>query len=717
MTKPTNVTTFLVARLDCPTEEQMIRRQLQTIPEIEKMDFNFIGEEVTIYHSLDSIESLKAQIETLGMRVSIKSSVSNSSAAKIGHDNSWLWITTAGMLALISEGMAYLYQTEQSLWVGVMALAAIVISGPTVFKKGLFALRSKTLNINSLMFIAITGAILIGEWPEAAMVTVLFALAERIERYSLDKARLAIRSLLQIAPDEATVKTAAGTWQKLPVEGIKPGTIIRVKPGERIPLDGIVVSGQSSVNQAPITGESMPISKQVGDSVFAGTLNERGSLEVNVSKESGDTLLAKIGKAIEQAQAERAPTQRFVDQFAKYYTPIMVLIAVAVALIPPLLLGYPFYEWIYKALTLLVIACPCALVISTPVTVVSGLSAAAHHGLLIKGGSYLEMGYQLKLIALDKTGTLTEGKPVVTDFIDYQNTHKRSDLLLLAASLDSHSEHPVAHALVEYWHQEQPMTTLATVSKFEALPGRGVMGIINNELYYIGNHQLAEDNKVCNSDIEKQLEQLEKEGKTTVILSTTKAVLAIFAVADTLRPTSQLAILSLHQRGIKTVMLTGDNAVTAAAIANEVGIDDVNANVLPTEKLNAMNELLASYHTVGMVGDGINDAPALAKATISFAMGKGTGTALETADVALMNDDLAMLPLFIDLSRKTVQVLRQNISLSLAIKFVFFIMALVGLATLWMAVFADMGASLIVVANGLRLLKFKKNMGYDRSLD
>ena len=339
MTKPTNVTTFLVAGLDCPTEEQMIRRQLQAIPEIEKMDFNFIGEEVTIYHSLDSIESLKAQIETLGMRVSIKSSVSNSSAAKTGYDNSWLWITTAGMLALISEGMAYLYQTEQSLWVGVMALAAIVISGPTVFKKGLFALRSKTLNINSLMFIAITGAILIGEWPEAAMVTVLFALAERIERYSLDKARLAIRSLLQIAPDEATVKTAAGTWQKLPVEGIKPGTIIRVKPGERIPLDGIVISGQSSVNQAPITGESMPISKQVGDSVFAGTLNERGSLEVNVSKESGDTLLAKIGKAIEQAQAERAPTQRFVDQFAKYYTPIMVLIAVAVALIPPLLLG------------------------------------------------------------------------------------------------------------------------------------------------------------------------------------------------------------------------------------------------------------------------------------------------------------------------------------------------------------------------------------------
>ncbi|HHF0572465.1 TPA: heavy metal translocating P-type ATPase, partial [Legionella anisa] len=582
------------------------------------------------------------------------------------------------------------------------------LSGRPTFKKGWLALRTKAMNINSLMLIAIVGAVFIGAWPEAAMVTVLFALAERIERYSLDKARLAIRSLMQIAPEDALIKQDNGQWLSLPIEKVQPGAVFKVKPGERIPLDGVVVSGQSTVNQAPITGESMPVSKQVNDDVFAGTLNEHGVLEVKVTKASGDTLLAKIGKAIEQAQAERAPTQRFVDQFARYYTPIMVLIAVFIALIPPLALGYPFYDWLYKALTLLVIACPCALVISTPVTVVSGLASAAKHGLLIKGGSYLETGYRLKLIALDKTGTLTEGKPVVTDFIVYDKSKTEQELLLLAASLDSHSEHPVAHALVSYWQQEQPNTTLLEVEQFSALPGRGVKGLVQQKQYFVGNHQLAEDNRVCSPEIEQILKQLEEEGKTTVILSNTTTVLALFAVADTLRKTSQWAISKLHEQGIKTAMLTGDNAVTARAIAKQVGIDEVKANVLPTDKLQAINHLLEQYKNVGMVGDGINDAPALAKASISFAMGKGTDTALETADVALMNDNLAMLPLYIELSRNTARILRQNISLSIAIKGVFFILALAGVATLWMAVFADMGASLMVVANGLRLLNSHK---------
>ncbi|HHG8527051.1 TPA: heavy metal translocating P-type ATPase, partial [Legionella pneumophila] len=424
------------------------------------------------------------------------------------------------------------------------------------------------------------------------------------------------------------------------------------------------------------------------------------------------TLLAKIGKAIEQAQAERAPTQRFVDEFARYYTPIMVLIAVLVALIPPFVLGYSFYDWIYKALTLLVIACPCALVISTPVTVVSGLAASAKHGLLIKGGSYLETGYRLQLIALDKTGTLTEGKPVVTDFITYDKSQTNEHLLLLAASLDSHSEHPVAHALVAYWQQEHPDKSLLSVERFSALPGRGVKGAIQGELYYVGNHQLAEDNKVCCLEVEQELKRLEEEGKTTVILSNSTTALAIFAVADTLRANSREAIESLHRQRIKTAMLTGDNALTAQAIAKQVGIDEIQANILPTEKMQAINKLLEQYQAVGMVGDGINDAPALAKATISFAMGKGTDTALETADVVLMNDNLAMLPLYIDLSRKTVRILWQNISLSLVIKTVFFILALGGMATLWMAVFADMGASLIVVMNGLRLLNSNKTKNH-----
>ncbi|MDW9185983.1 heavy metal translocating P-type ATPase [Legionella pneumophila] len=710
MTAPLTLTTFFVAGLDCPSEEQLIRKQLQTIPEIKQLDFNFIAEEVTVHHCLPTIEPIQQKIESLGMSVRSKSSnVSDQKGKRFGIDASWSAIGIAGLFALFSELAAYYFASEQSIWVIVPALLAIALSGPATIKKGWIALRTKAMNINSLMLIAITGAAFIGAWPEAAMVTVLFALAERIERYSLDKARQAIRSLMEIAPEVALVKGDNGQWHTLLVTEVQPGAVFRVKPGERIPLDGHLISGQSTVNQAPITGESMPVSKRVGDSVFAGTLNEHGSFEVKVSNASGDTLLAKIGKAIEQAQSERAPTQRFVDQFARYYTPIMVLIAVLIALIPPLVFGYPFYDWIYKALTLLVIACPCALVISTPVTVVSGLAAAAKSGILIKGGSYLENGYRLKLIALDKTGTLTEGKPVVTDFIAYDKNHTKNELLLLAASLDSHSEHPVAHALVAYWHQEQPDEVMLSIDQFSALPGRGVKGLVDQELYYVGNHQLAEDNEVCSLGVEQALERLEEEGKTTVILSNKTQVLAIFAVADTLRPTSQKAIEALHQQGIKTAMLTGDNAITARAIATLVGIDEVQANVLPTDKMKAIGLLLKEYKAVGMVGDGINDAPALAAATISFAMGKGTDTALETADVALMNDNLAMLPLYIHLSRKTSRILQQNISLSLIIKLVFFILALSGLATLWMAVFADMGASLVVVANGLRLLNAHKS--------
>ncbi|CCD08917.1 zinc, cobalt and lead efflux system [Legionella pneumophila subsp. pneumophila] len=709
MTTPLTATTFFVAGLDCPAEEQLIRKQLKDVPEIEHLEFNFIAEEVTIHHRLPVIDALQQRIESLGMSVRTQgSSPLVKEGEKTVSDFSWRIILLAGFLALFSEIMAYYLHTEFSVWIIAPALLAIGLSGPPTFKKGWLALRTKAMNINSLMLIAIIGAVFIGAWPEAAMVTVLFALAERIERYSLDKARLAIRSLMQIAPEVARVKQDNGQWQTIPIEQVHLDAIFKVKPGERIPLDGVVILGKSTVNQAPITGESMPVTKAIDDTVFAGTLNEYGVLEVKVTKASGDTLLAKIGRAIEQAQAERAPTQRFVDVFARYYTPIMVMIAVLIALIPPLVFGYPFYDWLYKALTLLVIACPCALVISTPVTVVSGLASGAKHGLLIKGGSYLETGHQLKLIALDKTGTLTEGKPVVTDFIVHDKRRTKDELLRIAASLDSHSEHPVAHALITYWQQEQPSSALLEVDGFSALPGRGVKGLVQNELFYVGNHQLAEDNNVCGPEVEEELKRLEEEGKTTVILSNDTTVLALFAVADTLRQSSQWAVSKLHEQGIKTAMLTGDNAVTAHAIARQVGIDEVKANVLPTDKLHAITQLLDQYKAVGMVGDGINDAPALAKASISFAMGKGTDTALETADVALMNDNLAMLPLYIDLSRNTARILRQNISLSIAIKGVFFILALGGIATLWMAVFADMGASLIVVANGLRLLNSHK---------
>lgn len=702
------VITLYVAELDCPSEEKLIRGQLESVPEVEKLLFNFITQEVTIQHHLKTPALLIDRIAALGMKATLKTKKDKEYLEGNPHP-SWIILSISGILALIAELIAYSLSNEQSPWVALLALLAMALSGKTTLKKGWLALRTKTLNISSLMLIAITGAVLIGEWPEAAMVTVLFALAERIEVYSLDKAREAIRKLMEIAPDVATVKQADDSWQIIPVSEVSLGDIIWVKPGERIPLDGEIVAGKSSVNQAPITGESMPLDKDIGDKVYAGTINEHGSFQFKVYVTAGDTILAKIGKTIAEAQAERAPTQRFVDQFAKYYTPLMVIIAILIAVIPPIIWGGLLSVWLYKALTLLVIACPCALVISTPVTVVSGLAAAAKHGTLIKGGTYLEQGHRLKAIALDKTGTLTEGKPRVTKLIPF-NEQTSEKALQLAASLDEHSEHPIAQAIVKEWQKQQSKTSLLPVTDFKALPGRGVTGLINNVQYFVGNHQLAKDNKVCTQEIEDQLEVLEQAGQTTIILSDTERVLAIFAVADTLRSTSQLAIKALHKYGIKTCMLTGDNAITAKAIAAQVGIDEIRANVLPADKVYAIDELIKRYNVVGMVGDGINDAPALAKASIGFAMGKGTDIALETADIALMNDNLVKLPQFIYLSRKTASVLFQNISLSIVVKVIFFGLALAGAATLWMAVFADMGASLLVVANGLRLLAYDEKL-------
>lgn len=701
-----SITTLYVAGLDCPSEEKLIRGQLESIPEVEKLFFNFITQEVTIHHHLNTPASFIEKIEALGMKAALKTEDEKEHLEENPHPSWWI-LGLAGLLALLAETIAYSLSNEQSPWVAVLSLIAMAISGKITLKKGWLALRTKTLNISSLMLIAITGAVLIGEWPEAAMVTVLFALAERIEVYSLDKAREAIRKLMEIAPDVATVKAADGSWQSTSVSQVALNAVIWVKPGERIPLDGEIILGKSSINQAPITGESMPIDKEVGDKVYAGTLNEHGSFQFRVDVASGDTVLAKIGKTIAQAQAERAPTQRFIDEFAKYYTPLMVVIAILVAVIPPIIWGGIFSVWIYKALTLLVIACPCALVISTPVTVVSGLAAAAKNGILIKGGTYLEQGYRLKAIAFDKTGTLTEGKPIVTKLI-HLNKKNNENILQLAASLDAHSEHPIAQAIVNEWKKQQPADSLLEVTDFKALPGRGVTGLISGVRYFVGNHQLAEDNQVCNPGIETQLKTLEQAGQTTIILSDSEHVLAILVVADALRPTSQFAIRALHYQGIKTCMLTGDNAITAKAIADQVGIDEIRANVLPADKVYAIDELIKRYGAVGMVGDGINDTPALAKATVGFAMGKGTDIALETADIAIMNDNLAKLPQFISLSRKTASVLFQNISLSIVVKIIFFGLALAGLATLWMAVFADVGASLIVVANGLRLLTFNE---------
>jgi Cd2+/Zn2+-exporting ATPase len=583
-----------------------------------------------------------------------------------------------------------------------LALVAIFTGGLSTYKKGWIALKNLNLNMNALMSIAVTGAMLIGHWPEAAMVMALFTLAEVIEARSLDRARNAIRGLLDLAPEKATVQQPDGTWREVDAKQVAIGCRVRVKPGERIALDGEVLEGRSTVNQAPITGESLPVEKALGDQVFAGTINESGSFEYRVTAVATNSTLARIIHAVEAAQGSRAPTQRFVDQFARWYTPIVFVVAIVVALVPPLFMGAAWLDWIYRALVLLVVACPCALVISTPVTIVSGLAAAARRGILIKGGVYLEEGRKLRWLALDKTGTITHGKPAQSDFVAWANAQP-SDSRRIAASLAARSDHPVSKAVAQAAKADG--VALLEVADFTALPGRGVSGRIDGETYHLGNHRMLEELGHCTPELEQRISAMEVEGKTVVTLVCTSGVQALIAVADTIKDSSTSAIGDLHALGIKTMMLTGDNPHTAQAIARQAGIDRAQGNLLPDDKLREI-EQLARTGKVGMVGDGINDAPALARADIGFAMGAaGTDTAIETADVALMDDDLRKIPTFIHLSRATARVLTQNIVLALGIKAVFLALTFSGHATMWMAVFADMGASLIVVLNGLRLLR------------
>jgi len=589
---------------------------------------------------------------------------------------------------------------ESSMPVIAASLAAIALGGTATLRKGWIALRTLSLNMNLLMTIAVIGAALIGQWPEAAVVIWLFGVAEMIEALSLDRARNAIRRLMDLAPETALLRQSDGRWAEVKADTVAIGGIVRVRPGERIALDGVVVSGKSAVNQAPITGESMPVEKNPGDTVYAGTINERGTLEFEVRARKGDTTLDRIARSVQEAQGQRAPTQRFVDRFASVYTPAVFVLALGIAIIPPLFAGGDWYDWTYKALVLLVIACPCALVISTPVTVVSGLAAAAKRGILVKGGLYLEQGRLLKAVALDKTGTLTHGKPVLTDTVEL-GPLSRQEVLRIAASLDALSEHPVATAIVRAYG-DQPH---ADVQAFEALAGRGVKGAIDGETYYIGNQRLANELGVTNERVLQLLEQMEAQAKTAVVLSTATQALGVLAVADTVRESSKVAVAQLRQLGVEPVMLTGDNKKTAQAVAAQVGISDARGEMLPHDKLLAI-EAMAAQGPVGMVGDGVNDAPALAKASIGFAMGAaGTDTAIETADVALMQDDLRKLPEFIALSHRVGNVLRANIAFAIGTKAVFMVLTFTGHASLWLAILADMGASLVVVFNGLRLLR------------
>ncbi|HBT5007174.1 TPA: heavy metal translocating P-type ATPase [Klebsiella pneumoniae] len=696
-------TKLSIAKMDCPTEETLIRNKLGTVAGVADLDFNLMQRTLSVRHANQVLPDVLVALQALGFEAQVvdTAEVASPSAAPVTTPTNWWPLGISLVTASAAEAVYWLHNGNH--WsVVVLALVAVFTGGLSTYKKGWIALKNRNLNMNALMSIAVTGAMLIGHWPEAAMVMVLFALAEVIEAKSLDRARNAIRGLLDLTPEQATVQQADGTWREVGAKQITIGARVRVKPGERIALDGEVLEGRSAVNQAPITGESLPVEKSPGDSVFAGTINESGSFEYRVTALANNSTLARIIHAVEAAQGSRAPTQRFVDQFARWYTPVVFGVAIAVALLPPLFMGAAWLDWIYRALVLLVVACPCALVISTPVSIVSGLAAAARHGILIKGGVYLEEGRKLRWLALDKTGTITHGKPAQTDFVTWGNA-LASDSRSIAASLAARSDHPVSKAVAQAAQTDG--VALLDVAEFNALPGRGVQGQINGATYHLGNHRMLEELGQCTPELEQRIAALETAGKTVVMLVGAKGVHGLFAVADTIKDSSKRAIAELHALGINTVMLTGDNPHTAQAIAAQAGIDRAQGNQLPDDKLREV-EQLSRNGMVGMVGDGINDAPALARADIGFAMGAaGTDTAIETADVALMDDDLRKIPTFVRLSRATAQVLMQNIVLALGIKAVFLVLTFTGHATMWMAVFADMGASLLVVGNGLRLLR------------
>ncbi|CAB3899816.1 heavy metal translocating P-type ATPase [Achromobacter mucicolens] len=692
-----------IGQMDCPTEETLIRKKLDGVDGVHALDFNLMQRILTVVHAEGALDRIVAAIKSLDMTPEPLADGAAAAPAPAAKAVNWWLIGGAGVLAALSEVSHYL--DAPLLVTALLAVAAILACGVSTYRKGWIAVRNGNLNINALMSIAVTGAVLIGQWPEAAMVMFLFNVAELIEARSLDRARNAVRGLLDLAPETATLRQADGSWVEVPAASLQPGGIVRVRPGERIAADGIVVNGTSAVDQSPITGESLPVEKTQDDPVFAATINTSGSFEYRVTAAAGNTTLARIIHAVEQAQGARAPTQRFIDRFSRIYTPAVVAIALAVAVLPPLLWGQPWFDALYRALALLIIACPCALVISTPVSIVSGLTAASRRGILVKGGVYLEEGRNLKWLALDKTGTLTHGKPVQTDLQDWDaaapGPHPAA---LVAASLAARSDHPVSLAVANA--ARQAGSTLLEVEAFTALPGRGVSGQVGGQTYHLGNRRLMRELGVSSAALDTRFDELESQGKSVIALSDGSRVLAVAAVADTVKPTSAQAIADLHGLGVRTLMLTGDNTPTAQAIARQVGIDEARGDQLPEDKLAAIESKLAPDVRVGMVGDGINDAPALARADIGFAMGAaGTGTAIETADVALMDDDLRKIGTFLRLSRATHRILVQNIALALGIKVVFLALAVTGHATLWMALFADVGASLLVVANGLRLLR------------
>lgn len=604
--------------------------------------------------------------------------------------------------AIGSEGMA---ATEHARPLAVLALylAAVGTGMFRVVPKALLSLKRLRPDMNLLMTIAVAGAIALGEWFEAGTVAFLFALSLSLEAWSVGKARRAVEKLLSLAPPTVNLKDGSGTTEVTP-DSVAIGAVFAVQPGERFALDGIIVEGSSDVDQAPITGESERVPKDVGDEVFAGTINGNGSLEVRSTKLASDTTLAHVIEMVGEARKDRSNSERWVERFARIYTPVVFAAATLVALGPPLLFGQSFEPWIYRALVLLVIGCPCALVIATPVAIVAGLAAAARHGVLIKGGQFLEAPASIQVVAMDKTGTLTEGKPQVVS-VEPLGDHTPEELLAIAAAVESKSEHPIARAILQ--HAEEKGVSLPPCSDVQIVPGKGTTGTVDGARYWLGSHRWLVEREQETSEIHQALEKGSDAGQSVVVVGTDAHVCGFITLADRVRSDSKAAVAALHAAGIKRVaMLTGDNSGTANAIASEVGIDDVRAELLPADKVAAIESLERDYGAVAMIGDGINDAPALARSSLGIAMGvMGTDVAVETADIALMTDDLSKLTWLVGHSKRTLGIIRQNTGFALGIKVVFVALTFTGIASLWGAIAADMGASLLVVANALRLLK------------
>jgi Cd2+/Zn2+-exporting ATPase len=697
--------TYVVAGVCCTTEERVLRKRLNAAFGESGYVFNPVTSELTVRKGMAEGDVI-AQVRGAGF---------DARCIQDFQEEQTLWerhrqAMVAGVALLLALAGVLLGLTgSQPLLAHISLLAAILLGGWKIFEKAAKSVRAGSLDMNVLMSVAVVGAVMIDRWAEGAAVVVLFSVSLMLEQYSVARTRKAVRSLLDVSPQTARL-LQDGREHTVPVRTVTPGSLLVIRPGDRLPLDGVVEDGTSLVNEAPITGESRPVAKSIGDQIFAGSINGRGALTVRVSKRFEETTLARIVHLIEEAYQKRAPVQQFVDRFARIYTPIVLGCAVVVALVPPLMFQGSWETWFYRALVLLVIACPCALVISTPVSLVSALTNAARRGILIKGGKQIETLSTVTAIAFDKTGTLTEGKPQVTDVV-VLDSQSPGEMLRLLGAIESRSEHHLAGAAIAELSRRGIEIGEMPVTGFEALPGKGVCAIVEGTRYYVGNDKLCAEHGFYTAEVQRHVEQLAREGKTTIVLGREGMPLGILATQDTARKEGRGAVGELRKMGIrKLVLLSGDESTATGRTAREISISQFQGGMMPVEKVRAVERLKEEYGRVAMVGDGINDAPALAAASVGIAMGvAGSDTALETADVVLMSDDLSKLPHLVGLSKRAMAVIRQNIALALGLKLAFLVLTVLGHATLWMAVLADDGAALAVIANGLRLLPYGRN--------